>query len=339
MRGLQGTGFALGYDPAMSAREMADWMRIAEQSGFVLGFFSETIELMRDSVTALAAIGLATERMTLGCTQTVRIRNPLVTAQTLASLDELTNGRVAIAHGACTNTHADRYGIERASPPVALKETVEVVRRLLAGETVTYDGEVVHVENAKLGWKPVRTRIPVWLPATSTTGLRLAGQIADGVVLNATSSPEYSANAIEIVREAALEAGRDFGDLTIVQIVNTSVEDSHDEAVDAVRWEVASKFDPIQLPFIAGPKMRVGEPYIRAGDAQKFQDAWASGGKTALIAAVPDSYVEGMTAAGTPDEVVARVQQYRDVGVQVPILRPAAKHQAARIIELFKTRS
>ncbi|MGH8914859.1 MAG: LLM class flavin-dependent oxidoreductase, partial [Acidimicrobiia bacterium] len=118
---MEGVGFATGYDPDMTITEMAEWMRRAEEHGFVVGFFSETIELMRDSVTALAAIGQATEKMSLGCTQTVRLRNPLVTAQTLASLDELTGGRIFLAPGACTNTHANRYGIPEVSPPLALR--------------------------------------------------------------------------------------------------------------------------------------------------------------------------------------------------------------------------
>jgi alkanesulfonate monooxygenase SsuD/methylene tetrahydromethanopterin reductase-like flavin-dependent oxidoreductase (luciferase family) len=98
---------------------------------------------------------------------------------------------------------------------------------------------------------------------------------------------------------------------------------------------VASKLDPIQLPFIARPKMNVGEPFIREEDIPKFEEAWNRGGKDALIAAVPDSYVEGMTASGTPDEVRARVQQYRDAGVDLPILRPAAAHQTERLLDLF----
>ena len=332
---MEGTGFASGYDARMSVAEMADWMRKAEDRGFIMGFFSETIELMRDSVTALAAIGLATRTMQLGCTQTVRLRNPLVASQTLASLDELTGGRIFTAPGACTKTHANRYGLPEAHPPTALRETVEAMRAILTGENVSYHGEVINFDNAKLSWEPVRKYIPMYLPATSTTGLRLAGKIGDGVVLNAVCSPEYTANAIEIIRTSALEEGRNWDDFTIVQIVNVSVEDNHQDALDAIRWEVASKFDPIQLPFIAGPKMRVGEPYIQESDVQKFKDAWERGGKDALIEAVPDSYVEGMTASGTPDEVVASVQRYRDVGVQVPILRPAAKHQSQRIIDLF----
>jgi alkanesulfonate monooxygenase SsuD/methylene tetrahydromethanopterin reductase-like flavin-dependent oxidoreductase (luciferase family) len=194
---------------------------------------------------------------------------------------------------------------------------------------------VVHFDDAQLGWSPVRNYIPMFIPATSATGLRLAGKVGDGVVLNAICSPEYSANAIEIIRTAAAEEGRDLAAFSIVQIVNVSVEDTHEAALDAVRWEVASKFDPIQLPFIAGPKMRVGEPYIHEADIPRFQQAWAEGGRKALIESVPDSYIEGMTASGTPDEVLAAVQRYRDVGVQVTILRPAAKHQTERIIDLF----
>jgi alkanesulfonate monooxygenase SsuD/methylene tetrahydromethanopterin reductase-like flavin-dependent oxidoreductase (luciferase family) len=209
------------------------------------------------------------------------------------------------------------------------------MRLILTGEKVSYHGEAVNFDDVKLGWTPVRTEIPMYLPATSATGLRLAGQIGDGVLLNAICSPEYSRNALAIIRESCEAAGRDWSKFKVAQLVNCSVEDDHATAVQAIKWEVASKFDPIQLPFIAGPKMRVGEPYIRKEDIPTFEEAWKRGGKDALIEAVPDSYVEGMTASGTPDEVLARVQAYRDVGVDLPILRPAAAHQTERLLDLF----
>ncbi len=332
---MQGFGFATGYDPNMNVREIADWMNRAEERGFVMGFFSETIELNRDSVSALTAAGLATQRMILGATQTVRIRNPLVMAQTAASLDEITGGRLILSPGACTNTHAKRYGLEPISPPTTLTEWVEAMRLVLSGQNASYHGEVVSFDDAQLGFEPVRDHIPFLIPATSTTGLRLAGKIGDGVMLNAVCSPEYSANALRIVRESLEAEGRSWDDFIVAQIVNCSIEDDHETALEQVRWEVATKFDPIQLPFIAGPKMRVGEPYINEDDIPKFKEAWERGGKEALVAAVPDSYVEGMTACGTPEEVKAKVQKYREVGVQVTVLRPAAKHQAERLLETF----
>ena len=212
-------GLASGYDPTMTVREIAAGMKEAEDRGYSMGFFSETIELNRDSVSALTASGLNTERLTLGCTQTVRIRNPLVMAQTLASLDELTSGRIFIAAGACTNTHARRYGLEALSPPATLREWIESIRLILSGETVSYDGEYVNFENVELGFKPTRTHIPFLIPATSTTGLRLAGEIGDGVMLNAVCSPEYSANAIAIIKQAVEKAGRDWDSFSVAQIV------------------------------------------------------------------------------------------------------------------------
>jgi 5,10-methylenetetrahydromethanopterin reductase len=332
---MERVGFAVGYDPAMNARDMAHWMREAEDRGYEIGFFSETIELMRDSVSSLSAIALATERLTIGCTQIVRLRSPLVMAQTVASLDELSGGRLMLAPGSCTSTHAKRHGLEPADPGVALREWIESMRLILAGDNASYDGELVKFKDVELGFEPPRRQVPMFVPATSRKGLRIAGAIGDGVLLNAVCSPEYSANALAIVREAVEESGRDWEQFEVAQLINCSVADDEATALDAIRWEVASKLDPIQLPFIAGPKMRVGEPYFHPDDFPKFEEAWRHGGKQALIKAVPDSYVRGMTASGTPEQVKEKVRQYRDVGVRLPILRPAAKHQAERLLDLF----
>jgi 5,10-methylenetetrahydromethanopterin reductase len=332
---MERVGFATGYDPTLTNRDMADRIAQAERRGYEIGFFSETVAFNRDSATAMATFALATSRIALGCTQIVRLRSPLVMAQTLATLDELSGGRIMLAPGACTRSHAKRHGLEEISAPLALREYVESIRQILTGERVSYHGEVVNFDDVKLGFKPVRTYIPFYLAATSRVGLRLAGQIADGVLLNAICSPEYSANALAIVRESVESAGRDWSEFRVAQLINCSVEDDHDAAIQAIKWEVASKLDPIQLPFIAEPKMKVGEPYIRREDIPVFEEAWRRGGKEALIKAVPDSYVEGMTASGTPEEVQERVQRFRDAGVHLPILRPAAAHQTDRLLDLF----
>jgi 5,10-methylenetetrahydromethanopterin reductase len=328
-------GFGLGYGPFMDARQIAGWMKQAEDRGFELGFFSETIQLMRDSVTTLASIGLATSKLKLGATQIVRERSPIIMAQTLATLDELTGGRMVLAPGACTKSHALVHSLEPIDPPLTLREWVESMRLLLSGEKVSYHGKVVRFENVGLAWKPVRPSIPLYIAATSRTGLRLAGQIGDGVVLNAACSPEYTANAVKILKEAVDESGKNWESFEVAQLINCSVEDDHQKALDAIRWEIATKFDPIQLPFNAGPRMRVGEPHIKSEDIPRFEAAHREGGTEALVRAVPDSYVEGMTASGTPDEVLQRVQRYREAGVKLPLLRPAAMHQAERLLDLF----
>jgi 5,10-methylenetetrahydromethanopterin reductase len=328
-------GFATGYDPSMSVRDMAEIMRRADDRGYEIGFFSETIVLMRDAASAMTAFGLATQNMTLGCTMIVRLRSPIVMAQTLVSLDELTGGRMIMAPGACTNSHAKRHSLHEVSPPKALEEWIQSMRRIISGEAASYDGEIVNFDDVELGWKPIRSYIPLYIPATSRTGLRIAGRIGDGVLLNAICSPEYSSNALKIVRQAAEEAGRNWDEFEVAQLINCSVEDDTEKAYDAIRWEVASKFDPIQLPFIAKPKMRVGEPYIQEDDIPLLEEAYERGGKEELMRALPDMYIQGMTASGTPDEVANKVQEFRDVGVSLPILRPAARHQNERLLNQF----
>ncbi|MGH7875252.1 MAG: LLM class flavin-dependent oxidoreductase, partial [Candidatus Binatia bacterium] len=259
-------GYALGYGKFTNVKEMAAVMQQAEERGFEMAFFSETIELMRDSVSALAAIGLATKNLQLGSTQIVRLRGPVVMAQSLATLDELTGGRMSLAPGACTKSHARVHALPQevgATPSEVLREYIESMRLLFTGDKVSYHGKFVNFDNVGLGWKPIRADIPFYVPATATVGLKLAGTAGDGVVLNAVCSPEYTVNALKIIKEAAQQAGRDFAKFEVAQIINCSIEDDHKKALDAVRWEVATKLDPVQISFIAGPKMRVGEPYIR----------------------------------------------------------------------------
>jgi alkanesulfonate monooxygenase SsuD/methylene tetrahydromethanopterin reductase-like flavin-dependent oxidoreductase (luciferase family) len=327
-------GFGLGYDGSMDVRRMATLMRQAEDRGFDLGFFSETIELMRDSVTALAAFALATTRMTLGATQIVRLRTPIVMAQTLASLDELSGGRMVLSPGAFTRSHATRHGLEHRPPLETLREWMEAMRLVLSGKLASYAGRHVQFQDVQLPWTPVRARVPMWNPASSPAGLRLAGEIGDGVVLNACTSPEYSANAIRVMREAAGVAGRDGQALEVAQLVVCSIEDDRERAIEAVRWEVASKFHPRSLS-ITRRRLATGEPHVDPADFPMLEEAFREGDKDGLARALPVSYVEHLTASGTADDVRRRVQAYRDAGVTLPILRPAHARQAERLLDVF----
>ncbi|MEV0397012.1 LLM class flavin-dependent oxidoreductase [Polymorphospora rubra] len=325
-------GLALGYDPTVTVRQMADSAAAAERAGFDTAFFSETLFTNRDSVSALAAFGLATQRVALGATQVVRLRSPLVMAQSAATLDELSGGRLVLVLGAFTAKHAARNGRPLTDPVTTLREYVESIRSLLTGEPVTYHGEVVRLDDVALNFKPVRPDIPIWIAAASRKGLVNAASIGDGVLLDAGTSPEYSANAVALLRESAERAGRDPDGLAVAQLINTSIEDDRAAAVEAIRWEVATKFKYASTP---KAKMSVGEPTIDPADLPRFAEAYAAGGEAALQRVLPERYVTSLTATGTVDDVRARVDAYRAAGVTMPLVRPAAPHQLDRLLTTF----
>jgi len=208
-------------------------------------------------------------------------------------------------------------------------------RLLLAGGKVTYKGEAVELDGVQLNWVPPRPRIPFWFAAMSRTGLQLAGQLAHGVLLDAHTSPEYVANAIAVIKDAAKEAGRDWAGFEIAQIIPCSVEDSHDEAVEAVRWEAASRFESPNFQAETERRLRVGEPAIDPADFPMLREALTRGGKAGVARALPRSLIENTTATGTPEEVLQRVQRYRGAGVTLPLIRPQAPRQVIRILDLF----
>ncbi|RBM23010.1 LLM class flavin-dependent oxidoreductase [Streptomyces sp. PT12] len=327
-------GLAMGYDPDTDVRAMAEQARTAEERGFSMAFFSETLFTNRDSVTALSAFSTATERVELGTTQVVKLRSPLVMAQTAATLDELSGGRLVLVVGAFTAKHAARNGVPLTDPVTTLREYVETIRALLRGESVTYEGEVVRMDNASLNFTPPRPDIPIWIAAASRKGLLNVGAIGDGVLLDAGASPAYAANAVALVRQGCERAGRDPAGLAVAQLINTSIEDDPAAAVAHMRWEVASKFTYASTP---RAKMSVGEPVIDPDDLPGLRAAFERGGKAELARAIPERYVTGLTATGTAADVTARVAAYRAAGVSLPLVRPAAAHQLPYLLDTFGT--
>ena len=147
-----------------SLREQVELVRYAEQRGFESAWVCET-RLVRDAMTPLAAFSQATSRIRLATgvvnnwTRTVGLM-----AMTLATLHELSGGRVMMGIGAYWDPLARNQGIRRRKHLSAMREYVTVVRRLLEMETVTYDGEVVKVQDLRLDLGDGMPREPIHVP-------------------------------------------------------------------------------------------------------------------------------------------------------------------------------
>jgi len=315
---------------------MIDYVVEAEKKGFDLAFFSETIMTIRDAVTSLSAFAVKTNRIKLGATQILRLRTPLVIAQTFATLDELSNGRALLAVGACTESHCKKHGLPLQNPAKVLEEYTSLIKRYWNEEIVSFRGETIEVEGEGLTIRPNR-KIPLLIAATSKTGLKIAGKVGDGVVINATTSPEYAKNALNVVRKSAEENRRNFKEFMIPGLVVAGIEDGTREAERALRWELASKFEPLQVDFAVRPRIRVGEPYVNEELINKLLNSYKRGGKEQLARDIPMNVIKGLTAYGTKQEVFDKIEEYRKVGVEIPIIRPASSKLIKPLIEALAT--
>jgi 5,10-methylenetetrahydromethanopterin reductase len=202
-----------------------------------------------------------------------------------------------------------------------MRETVEVCRALLADETVTYDGEFVHLDGVELDYVYQERRpkeVPIYIGATGDRMLELTGEIADGVVLNYLVSPEYNRRAMDRLADGAARAGRSLDDLDRPQLVVCSVAETRAEALDGARLMVTQYLG--QQPHIMKAS---GVPESLLDEIGRVL-TWPATHEQVEAASklVPDDIVQMICAAGTADEVREKVAQYMADGCTCPILYP-----------------
>jgi 5,10-methylenetetrahydromethanopterin reductase len=302
-------------------REGMEYAQYAEQRGFEAVWQAES-RLVRDAIVPMAAYAAVTSRIKIGSgVITNWTRNIGLLAATFLTLDDLAPNRIICGIGAWWDPLAKNVGIERRKPIKAMRETIEVMKRLLNMERVTFHGEFHHVEGIELdvvhGRREPRN-VPIYIGATHMGMMELAGEIADGVVLNYCVPPEYNHKALEHIEIGAKKAGRNWHDIDRPQLIVCSVDHDHHRAVQAAKALITQYL--AQQPHIAEAS---GTP---PETVQKVQTilGWPATKEQIHEAMqfVPDELIERITASGTPDEVRARVEEYNRAGCTCPILYP-----------------
>jgi 5,10-methylenetetrahydromethanopterin reductase len=305
-------GFAFLGGPRVP--EMTRLARLAEDAGCESVWVAET-RITRDGFVPCTAIAAATERIGVA-TGIINVftRGPVLNAVSWATLDEASGGRAIAGLGPGSPTVLAQQGQAFEKPLTRLREYVEVLRLLLRGERVEYIGETIRVEGAQLEWAPLRSNIPVVLGVTGPKALELAGEIADGVMLNGFLPPAYVERARARIAAGAARASREAGAVDVSMAVITSVNADGKAARDAAR--------PIVAMYIARmPNLAAEMGFDEAVQAQ-VRAAFADDGLEAAARQVTDAMVDALTASGTPDECRARIAAYRAAGVALPILFP-----------------
>jgi 5,10-methylenetetrahydromethanopterin reductase len=312
---------ALYLQDAHDLRDGLDYVRYAEQRGFEAVWQAES-RLVRDAIVPMAAYAAVTERLKVGSGVINNwTRNIGLLAATYLTLDDLAPDRVICGIGAWWDPLARNVGIERRKPLTAMRETVEVLRRLLRMERVTFHGEFVHVDGIELdvvhGRREPRN-VPIMIGATGDKMMEMTGEIADGCVLNYCVPPEYNDNALELLEAGAKKAGRSLSDLDTPQLVVCSVDHDHDKAIDTTR-ELLTQY-LAQQPHIAKAS---GVAQQVVNEIQSIL-GWPATKEQIRKAKhlVPEELILRISASGTPQEARVKVEEYKRYGCSCPILYP-----------------
>jgi 5,10-methylenetetrahydromethanopterin reductase len=313
---------ALYLQDAHDLRDGLDCVRYAESRGFEAVWQAES-RLVRDAIVPMAAYAAVTERIKVGSAVINNwSRNIGLLASTFLTLDDLAPNRIICGMGAWWDPLARQVGIDRKKPLTAMRETVTVMKKLLNMERVTFQGEFIHVDGIELdvvhGRREPRN-IPVMIGATGDQMMELAGEIADGAILNYCVPLEYNDRALELLSNGAKRAGRSLEDIDRPQLIVCSVNEDHDKAIDESKMLLCqylaqqphiAKASNVSPDIIAEIQSILGWPATRdqINKAKHF---------------VSDDLISSVTASGTPDEARACVQEYINHGATCPILYPA----------------
>ncbi|HEV3312837.1 MAG TPA: LLM class flavin-dependent oxidoreductase [Chloroflexota bacterium] len=316
-------------------REGMEYVRYAEERGFEAVWQAES-RLVRDAIVPMAAFASVTDRIKVGSGVINNwTRNPAIIAATFSTLDDLAPGRIICGIGAWWDPLAKQAGIERTRPLLAMREVVETVRRLLAMEKVTFEGEFVNVHDIEIdivhGSRDPK-QVPIYIGATGDQMMRLTGEIADGVVLNYLVSPDYNTKALRLLEEGATKAHRKLEDIDRPQLVVCSLDEDRARALDNARELVTQYLG--QQPHI----MKASGVSTELLDEINQVMTWPATEEEIRRAMelVPDDVVQLITASGTPDECRTKVQEYIDNGCTCPILYPLGDDVKA-MIDAFAT--
>ena len=286
-------------------------VRLAESLGYEAAYTTHLAG--RESLTVVTAYALATERIRVG-TGVVPIytRTPATMAQTAATIDELSGGRLNLGLGVSHRPVVEGWhGQTIDKPVVEMREYVTIVRAILCGKTPP-PGEKWQT-GFQLGGLEPRPNVRIYIAALSPGMLRLAGEIADGVILW-LCNPNYVRDVVvPEVTTGRERGGKTLEGFDVVAAVPAAVTEDPASAYETMRRDLLPYFG---LPFYRAMIERSGfEADVAAYDA-------AVGDVEKMQAAISTDFLEVLTAVGDEEAVRARLERYRDAGTTSPCIGP-----------------
>ena len=313
-------GLNLGYWGAGNDADNLTQAREADQCGYAVVWAAEAYG--SDAATVLAWVAAQTERIDVGSAIfQIPGRTPANTAMTAATLDTLSGGRFRLGLGVSGPQVSEGWhGVRFDKPLTRTREYVAIVRKALARERLTFDGEFFTLplpdgpgKALTLTVHPVRERIPIYLAAVGPRNLELAGEIADGW-LAIFFDPDHSDELLGHIRTGREKAGLSMDGFDIVPTVPVIIGDDIEACAEPVRAYCAL--------YIGGMGSREKNFYnalaVRMGfgdAAARIQDLYLAKDYAGAAAAVPLEFIQRTSLVGPPDVIVERLKAYAAAGV------------------------
>ncbi len=298
------------------ATELIELGRLCEALGYDQLWYTD-VRFLRECYVGLAALAAHTTRIQLGPGVTDPYsRHPAITAATIATFDELSGGRALLGLGV-GGTGFRELGIAAPLPVAALREAVLVVRRLLRGEDVTFQGKVVSLAAGRLQFTPPRSTVPIYFATHGAQVTRLAGEVADGVLLANILVPSALDFYVECLREGAARAGRSLDALDVSLRFEAAIAEDEAAAFGAMRRRVAARLLAGYPHWEHLERLGVTVPPAFAEIAARKDPRLVS----EAAALLPADAVERTVLFGRPEHVAAQI---------APVLRPEVSRITVR---------
>jgi probable F420-dependent oxidoreductase len=306
-------GLTLPLAGATPLGRFAEVIREAEELGYTDAWSSDTDAA--DGISMLAAAAAVTSRMRLGTAITNTFtRGPATIAVTAAALAHLAPGRFILGLGSSSPAIVEGWnGIPFKKPYTRTREVLQLVREALSGARVARTLETVSMQGFHLLVPPVQT-VPIYLAALRPRMLRMAGELADGLIVT-WLLPGDVPRVIAEARQAATAAGRDPAALEVVAPLWMIIDDDPEQARTAARRAVAAY---LNTPIYRGVHEWLGNGTLFGA----MWERWDAGDRRGALAAIPDEALDGLVALGEPDRCRAFVEVLCAQGVDTPVIAP-----------------
>jgi 5,10-methylenetetrahydromethanopterin reductase len=252
-------------------------------------------------------------------------------ATAFATLDETSAGRAICGLGSGSRDQLAELRITLRSPLGAVRESVSIIRSMLAGERIDLDGTTFTAHVSRLGFRPTRPRIPVVVAAVGPKMCALAGEIADGVFLQ-YGSQESLRSACASVKEGIARRASPVDRYRFSVATMMSVHHDRAIAIDQIRSTVGRLLtEPSAEAFLTANG-------LDAGVAERIRAGFRDGGSRGMAAAVPDDVATTLAAAGTVEDCCEALRRAAEAGGNdlIVTLRGDQAELGLRVLETFR---